>query len=99
MYPCKVRDDLKRFLDSMMSKSGKLRKLVSELFKSYAGDPAAKQRLSWRNKILNTIYNPISLCLTRNHLQSPATPPRFAQVHPVLGDCNQGGGRRFRFLQ
>ena len=43
MYPCKVRDDLKRFLDSMMSKSGKLRKLVSELNKHYSGDPAAKQ--------------------------------------------------------
>lgn len=55
MYPCKVRDDLKRFLDSMMSKSGKLRKLVSELNKHYSGDPAAKQWLSWRNKILSIL--------------------------------------------
>ena len=41
----KVRDDLKRFLDSMMSKSGKLRSLIRELRTSYVGDDSAMQTL------------------------------------------------------
>lgn len=40
-----VRDDLKRFLESMMSKSGKLRSLVRELRSSYSKDVAAQQPL------------------------------------------------------
>ena len=40
-----VRDDLKRFLESMMSKSGKLRSLVRKLRSSYSKDVAAQQPL------------------------------------------------------
>ena len=40
-----VRDDLKRFLDSLMSKSGKLRSLIRELRTSYADDDAAQKSL------------------------------------------------------
>ena len=40
-----VRDDLKRFLESMMSKSGKLRSLVRELRSRYSKDVAAQQPL------------------------------------------------------
>jgi hypothetical protein len=40
-----VRDDLKRFLDSMMSKSGKLRSLIRELRNSYSKGVAAMQFL------------------------------------------------------
>jgi hypothetical protein len=40
-----VKDDLGRFLESMMSKSGKLRSLIRELRSKYSSDSAATQPL------------------------------------------------------
>ena len=48
--PLQVRDDLKRFLESMMAKSGKLRSLIRELRKGYSKDVAAMTLLSF-NKV------------------------------------------------
>ena len=52
--PCQVRDDLKRFLESMMSKSGKLRSLARDLRKSYSQDAAAMQPLWLKNMETST---------------------------------------------
>lgn len=46
-----MRDDLKRFLESMMAKSGKLRALIRELRTAYSGDVAATQFLFWVMKV------------------------------------------------
>ena len=44
-----MRDDLKRYMDSLMNKSGKLRSLIRELREKYAGDAAATQFLCLKN--------------------------------------------------
>ena len=52
---CQVRDDLKRFLESMMAKSGKLRSLIRELRNSYSKDIAAMQFLFLNSLVIEIV--------------------------------------------
>ena len=111
-YIHQVRDDLKRFLDSMMSKSGKLRALVKELGDKYSKDSAAGQPLHWFRKSYMHKYH--AMKLERNGLlyglllttipildpsQDTLPPSQLAKEHSCLAAGHKGNRSSIWCLQ